>query len=264
MGLVTTGRPSDLLSTLVYPPVAITGTTALSSTAFGKLHVCADAGSPANYTVTLPDPTGNAGKFIGFRMAAALTKLVTIAHHASETIDGAASRVRQAGETVTLETDGTDWFKFGQGNSVAMTAKLRRYDHSSVNAVQAITGSVDKIAFNSTAADSTGQMSDVGNSRLICRRTGTYFVDGQAFFQSLNADQAFISVHLYINGSEYGAFNFSAFAGGYPSNPYLGYVSLTAGDTVELYVNVFTGTEHLYGDTTGPASYLSLKETDLW
>ena len=66
---------------------AITGTaTAL----LGRLNVC--SGTTVDYTVTLPAVAGNAGRYLGFRMAAGLTRLVTLDGNAAETIDTALTR----------------------------------------------------------------------------------------------------------------------------------------------------------------------------
>lgn len=114
------GGSGDLLSTLANNPVAITGAGALAS--FDTLYVCSGS---ANYTVTLPSPTSNAGKLLAVRIAPTATGLVTVAEHASETIDGAASRLMWAGESAILLTDGTNWFKIG-GKTVPMTTSLNR------------------------------------------------------------------------------------------------------------------------------------------
>ena len=82
--------------------VSISGTTTLTSTAFGKMHVL--SGTSAEYTVTLPTASGNAGKVIPFRGAAGLTRVVTISP---------AGRYVMAYDVLYLMSDGTDWVDIG-------------------------------------------------------------------------------------------------------------------------------------------------------
>lgn len=73
----------DLLSTLVNTEVSITAATTAT---ISKMHIC--SGTSANYTVSLPSPSGNTRKMVGFRMSPDLTKLVTIDAGAGVTING--------------------------------------------------------------------------------------------------------------------------------------------------------------------------------
>ena len=153
------GGGGDLLATLVNAPVSVTGAT---SAVFGKLHVC--SGTSANYTVGLPNPSGNANRLVGFRMAGGLTKLVTIAPFGSETIDGAASRVLWAGEKVILYTDGTNWYKLC-GTPLPMRATAR------INNAQSIPSATHtKVLLNQSDADNTGLMVDLTNHQIVCQR----------------------------------------------------------------------------------------------
>lgn len=93
-------------------PVVVTGTSTLAT---GKHHVC--TGTTADYTVTLPPVTGNAGKLISVEMAGALTKLVTVDAGAGVAIDGQQTRVMWARETALLLCNGVAWTKVA-GKSV--------------------------------------------------------------------------------------------------------------------------------------------------
>ncbi len=110
-----------LFAPLTYSEVSVTGAV---TAAVGKMHVCSDSGTPADYTVTLPAVSGNTGKLIGFRMSSALTKLVTLDGNSTETIDGATTRIMWAGETAILLCDGKEWKKIA-GKTIPMQAVLK-------------------------------------------------------------------------------------------------------------------------------------------
>lgn len=147
--------------------VSVTGATTLTSTAFGKMHVC--SGTSADYTVGLPAASGNAGKVIGFRMADALTKLVTLDANAAELIDGATTRVMWAQESAILLCDGTGWTKVA-GKTRPMIAAMRETANQSIP-----TSTTTTLTMSVTDKD-IGGMADLTNERINIRRAGTYFV----------------------------------------------------------------------------------------
>jgi hypothetical protein len=163
--------PFDLLVPLSQPTVSITGNISLSSTAFGRMHIC--TGTSANYTVILPSPTGNSGDFIGFIMGSGLTKLVTIAQNASEKIDGANSRAMWANEVAVLYTDGTNWIK-AYGKSIPMTCTM----YQGSGGVTLTYGNFTVVPMNTMQVDNTGLMADTTNGRINIVRTGTYNFEG--------------------------------------------------------------------------------------
>lgn len=112
------GGGGDMLQGIVNPQVDITttGTATLSS----WNHCTATS---ADYTVTLPTVSGNAGKFIGIWIDPTSTKLVTIKGNAAETIDGSNTRIMWANETAVLYCDGTKWAKVA-GKSIPMSGTL--------------------------------------------------------------------------------------------------------------------------------------------
>jgi hypothetical protein len=110
---------ADFLAKLHDAEISVTG--AVTAT-IGRMHVC--SGTSADYTVTLPAASGNTGKFIGFRMASGLTKLVTLDGNSAETIDGLTTRIMRFNESAILFCDGSNWFKVA-GRSVPMYARAR-------------------------------------------------------------------------------------------------------------------------------------------
>lgn len=97
----------DFLAPLASAEISVTNTVTAT---IGRMHVC--SGTTANYTVTLPSVTGNAGKFIAFRMSGALTVFVTISGAATgQNIDGILTRVMHNNESCTLLCDGVTWTK---------------------------------------------------------------------------------------------------------------------------------------------------------
>ncbi len=100
---------SDFLSTLSQPVTAITGTASVGS--FSTLYKC--TGTSADYTVTLPAVSGNAGRFMAFRggTSSELTKVVTIDGNGSETIQSARLSISLLwDEFLVLYCDGTQWW----------------------------------------------------------------------------------------------------------------------------------------------------------
>lgn len=73
-------------------------------------------------TMTLPSPSAvGAGFTIGFNNAGAGT--VSIAPNASETINGASTQSLSPGSTVSLLTDGTNWFFFNSSRQVSTVSQ---------------------------------------------------------------------------------------------------------------------------------------------
>lgn len=257
------GPASDLLSVLTSTPVAVTTTAALTGTAFGKMHVCSDAGSPANYTVTLPDPTSNAGKLIGFRMAPGLTKLVTLAQHASETIDGATSRMMWAGETANLLCDGTNWFK-DSGKTIPMLCGIAFIQtHGSAQAIA--TSSNVLVLLDQMAYDNTGAMADTANNRIVIRRPGFYDYKGQIWWNTLSATLVNWFTTLNLNGSTLVSSGTSGVNTASPSFQCAGDGPLAAGDLITLIAFQDTGaSQNLLGDPSGGTCFIHIQEIPKW
>lgn len=220
--------------------VSVTGATTLGSSAFGKLHQC--SGTSADYTVTLPAVSGNAGKIIGFQMSTALTKLVTLDGNGSETIDGATTRVMWAGETAILYCDGTSWTKIG-GKTIPMIAG------QTVTTTQSVANStsVKKTLGTALTANCPASMNDTSNSRIVIARASSYLVQISSRIQAATAASSAESM-LYKNGSEI-AITDSDFGNGYYPNPSVTLArTFAVGDYLELYVRHYVGSNQTYGN----------------
>jgi hypothetical protein len=145
--------------------ISITG---VNTGTIAKMHVC--SGTSADYTVTLPDVSLHAGKLIGFRMAPALTKLVTLQGVSGQLIDGQNTRVMWANESTILLSDGVTWTKIG-GRSIPMSCFLY------LNSEQTIqSGITTKLLFN-TALQDLGNLRS--NNDLLIRRASLYALSAQ-------------------------------------------------------------------------------------
>ena len=151
--------------------VSVTAATTLTSTAFGKMHVC--SGTAADYTVGLPAASGNAGKIIGIRISNACTKLITLDANDSESIDGAATRVMWAGESAILLCDGGGWTKIA-GKSIPMVCKL------TADAVQSIPNLTTTTARLDAVVIDTAGLGNIPSNNIMIRRGGIYTIVAHA------------------------------------------------------------------------------------
>jgi len=156
-------------------PVSVTTTATL---AISKHHVC--SGTSADYTVTLPAVSGNAGKLLSVEMAGALTKLVTLDGNASETIDGATSRVMWARESAILLCDGTQWTKVA-GKSIPMACTIR------ANSAQAVAASTNTAVPLANFVAGLQTMHDTTNNRITILRSGNYLIGASSALDSMTA-----------------------------------------------------------------------------
>jgi hypothetical protein len=258
--LITKTDGDSLYLGLDATEISITGAITLTSTAFGKLHVC--SGTSADYTVGLPAVSGSAGKTISFRMSSALTKLVTLDGNASETIGDATTRIMWANETAILLCDGTAWTKLA-GISIPMKARAALATAGA--AAQAIAASTTVVVnLTATESDSTGTMSDLVNNRLICRRAGTYTIFGAAVWDD-GAGWAATRIISRIrkNGTtDIAATEVNKLSGGYPANTPATSANLALADYVELTVyQTNASSRNLYGDSL---CYISMQEVVTW
>lgn len=251
---------ADMLS-LRTTEVSITGATTLTSTAFGKMHVC--SGTSADYTVKLPTATGNAGKTIGFRMSSALTKLVTIQRSDSDTsgtglIDTAASRVMWAQESAILLCDGTTWTKIA-GKTRPMIGAMRSA------AVQTLLTSAEtKVTFDTADVD-IGALVSLASDNITIRRAGTYTLVAQ---NTLVSGTAVTRVYfaLKVNGVYILYDEISANASQYPGNSALTQYALAVGDVLELWAYHTTGVDRDTASASGIHSQpkMSVEEKLTW
>jgi len=135
-------------------------------------------------TVTLPAPASLL--VVRLRIDPTSTKLVTLSPHASETIDGASSRVLWAGESAILISDGTNWFKVA-GKTITMVCDL--YQTSGQNLANGST--IYQVLLDTTNIDNTGLMADTANHRVTIQRTGIYQGLGVVTYQQSGFSGAF-------------------------------------------------------------------------
>jgi hypothetical protein len=231
---------------IVSSVVSITGTTTLTSTAFGKLHQC--SGTSANYAVTLPAASGNAGKIISFQMVSGLTKLVTITGNGSETIDGSNTRIMWANETAVLYCDGTSWTKIG-GKTIPMIGAMYKS-----GATQTVATATDtKIVTQSVSSFDTGVsgMADTTNSRIIIQRAGRYniFVCSRITNISTNAGhetRIYKSTGIGVTTTELSIVSKYSTSGDWPPCPLNWFDNSTVGSVYEVWGKQFSGTNQGY------------------
>ena len=134
--------------------IAVTGAT--TATLNGS-HVCSDSGSPADYALTLPTASGNAGARVWIRMANGLTKIVTVTGHSAELINGQNTRPMHSGEACELKCDGTGWVKVS-GRSIPFACRVGR-----ISLVSGDIGnnSLDLIECDLVYSDDSGLMADI-------------------------------------------------------------------------------------------------------
>ncbi|HYC27538.1 MAG TPA: hypothetical protein VEB42_01965, partial [Chitinophagaceae bacterium] len=255
------GGSGDILSTLLSSEVSITGATALTSSAFGKMHVC--TGTTADYTVGLPAAAGNAGKFIGFRMASALTVMVTLDGNSAETIDAAVERIMWKNEVAILYCDGTTWTKIA-GKSIPMVCVVA----PSANSASLGEGNRTIISLNATITDAAG-MADNGNNRVIIKRPGNYLVTPIARFEALSANTARLIAFASKNGSSDDFLHQGEGSGLSGSIPFIGVGSIAtyaAGDNLRMGVFFGGGAASaiVRGNSTTENSTLSIEEKVSW
>lgn len=102
--------------------VNLTAASALTASAFGKLHFL--TGTTVNFTTTLPTPVGNAGKVIGFIVGSntEASKLYTLTTPAGAIGRSGASIVMWANESVLLRSNGVNWQVLKRSKSCSLAS----------------------------------------------------------------------------------------------------------------------------------------------
>lgn len=199
------GSTGDMLSDLSSSEILITGATTLTSTAFGKMHVC--YGTTSDYTISLPAASGNAGKIIGIRSSQGLTKVVSIYGSGSETIDGKLYEIITSSCSLVFLCDGTAW-------SVVIKKVKPVFFSAYQSTAQTIPNSTifTKINLNAEASD-THSYFDTSTSRFNPKVSGRYIVTGGVVYQPHTSAEAgkILVLSLYKNGTRFANFAVSAF-----------------------------------------------------
>ncbi len=239
---------------------ALNGENSITGTAtavIGRLNVC--SGTSANYTVTLPAVSGNSGKYIGFRMAAGLTKLVTLDGDGTETIDGATTRVMYAKETALLYCDGTTWTKMA-GKTLPLAGAITG---TQTNTVSCANGTPGKAPVTGTEYDTSGLMCDSAtNKRINVVRAGLYHLAASVFYESIANANLVKYLQVSVNGTADGTM--------YADNP-----ALNSGSNTRIRLTrprVFAVNDYVeiyglhYGASNEPVSLLrsELIEVPAW
>ena len=168
------GGGFDMFSTLTAAEISVTGATTAT---IGRMHVC--SGTSADYTLTLPASSGNAGRFLGVRISGACTRWITIDGNSSELIDGALTRRMWQNETAVLMCDGTGWTKVS-GKSIGMSCILNRTTGMATVSIPASTFTavpVTNLIMDNTSTMAT-TMADTVNGRARTLRPGRYSCSG--------------------------------------------------------------------------------------
>ena len=119
------------------------------------------------------------------------------------------------------------------------------------NAVQNISGSVQKLAFNTEAYDTGGNYDNATNYRFTAPVAGFYFFYAQDYIQTLTGAGI---IALYKNGSliadglAYSNANDCAI-------PVTATLQLSANDYIEVFINNTQGTRNHYGAAGGYYTY---------
>lgn len=236
-----------VLGVFTQDEIAITGATTAT---VGRAHLC--SGTTADYAVTLPAASGNAGRLISFRMSPALTKIVTIDADGAELIDAQATRAMHDGESAILLCDGAGWFKIA-GKTIPLTAQVNRAAAQSID-----NATVTKILFDETTFDTAGVADITTNDRIDVKRAGRYLVTAGWYVPS-GSGQAQSRVH--INGAERKTVLMTTF----PALPVVTEAfELTVGDYIELHVYQTTGGSVNTDTATPTRPRLTVVEIPAW
>lgn len=251
---------SDLLSNLLSSEVSITGATTLTNSAFGKMHVC--GGFSANYTLNLPPVSGNAGKFIGFRMLSTLTKLVTLDANGGETIDGDEVRVMWANEVAILMCDGLSWTKVA-GKSIPMYAKILSSTQQTVNNTP-----FTAINYQSQLEANQSFLTDLGGSRFNIPRSGRWNINAVLVYEAITVGGDY-QVRLNKNSTDgmsgflgFGQANHSI-TNTFPVTSVITTVSFTVGDFVKVFAYIGPTTPQVTYDDE-PMNTFLIQEIITW
>lgn len=162
---------SGMLSPIKTAEISVTTTATLT---IDRMHVC--FGTSADYTVTLPAASGNAGRLVGLRMAPGLTRWVSLKGNAAELIDGSNTRKMWTNETALLYCNGSGWVKLA-GRAVPVHTLMKR---STTTALAA--GSWSLVPTTTSVSDNTSALAvpaaDVANGRVRILRASRYLVHG--------------------------------------------------------------------------------------
>jgi len=263
------GAADDFLS-LSRTEVALSAAATLDAAAFGKMHVLS---GPADFAVTLPPASGNAGKVVAFRVAGSAAALVTLDGNLAETIDGQETRIVWAQESALLLCDGAGWTKIA-GRTRPMGCRVILANDADPTRAQQINHNTS-INVNFTHAPyDYGGIADTANDRVLVRRAGQYEVGVFVYISLINgaptprvlASAVRESADAARNGitvvrDEDNAYSSTSYPTARNSAP----ADMLAGERLRLGAHQMSGnTRYLYGSTGGAACAMSVTETPTW
>lgn len=178
------------LTTPMFSEVTVNTTTTLTAANFGKNIVCVGA---ASYTITLPTPVGNAGKYIDFTFLPTANALVTLLPP-SGTIDGQPSLIYGANEGCTLRSDGTNYSVIWQ--------KLQPVNFMATQTIaQTIPNTGNIVVVFDTVNFDIGNFFNTGTNTYTPLYPGKYLFSACIFYVSSSPDTFFgLLGQLYKNG----------------------------------------------------------------
>lgn len=250
---------SDLLSPLLNNEVGVTSAGALN---FGKMHSC--TATSADYTVTLPSPSSNAGKLVGIRIASSSTKLVTVDAGAGNTIDGQRTRIMWANEVAILVAngDGTSWTKIA-GKTLPMSGGIT--GSGNLTFASGVTTLLTNWN-NSLFLDAPPAFQVLASQRLVALRPGRYTVTIFGAINTTNPSSALCFLVASKNGTANTAYDekWSVASNALGLNATL-IVSLVVGDYIAPYGTYIGGsfaTSYLIADAGN--NFLTVTEIPTW
>ncbi len=234
------------------PIVAINGATTAT---INQRHRCVDAGSPADYTLTLPAVSGNDEQLLEVIIDRAMTKFVTLDGNSSETIDGATTRLMWAGETALLQVINGEWKKIA-GKNVPMSVT------ASISSNPTVANSTETKMVLDTFSSGISALFDSGNAKLLVKRAGILFISGQLTLENISAASNNTQIIVKRNGATSNTFNFPyAPSGAYPAPTISQSLAVAAADYLELYAYQVSGvSQNVYP----AAAYLGFTELSSW
>jgi len=177
--------PFDCLSVLAAAEITI---DSAATATIGRMHLITDSSSPADYSVALPAVSGNAGKFVGFRVSNAATKTFTIDPDGTEKIwcqrGEVTTRKYVATETVVLQCDGTRWHVLYE-TLRSYSVQARQSTKQSIN-----TTTITVIQYQTEDWDFQGCWDNATNYRFTPTAPGLYLVTASMGLDSLGADKS--------------------------------------------------------------------------
>ncbi|UPK31816.1 hypothetical protein IVB18_26160 [Bradyrhizobium sp. 186] len=185
--------------------VNLTAASALTASAFGKLHFL--TGTTVNFTTTLPTPVGNAGKVIGFIVGSntEASKLYTLTTPAGAIGRSGASIVMWANESVLLRSNGVNW-QVLEAKQIPFLGKLTRTTDLNLTP-----STRTEFTFNAASDDPTGLNLCYVGSRFVAPRAGSYLFTLFSYQTATGAsfNQNWLSLGADVNVKSSGTFSFT-------------------------------------------------------